>query len=284
MLMDTYFPFDEGPGASSYSDRWRLMARIWAFPGVVGGRLNELALTLGTGEITVDTGAVWILGCYGENTSTKDVTVTSDGMLVARLDVAANTIELVFREGVSVPSKTEAIWELPLALMVSSSMVDVRTFTTGDTNPPGTVIYHGGSTLPRGYLAADGSAVRRVIYDRLFAAIGTVHGSGDGSTTFNVPDARDRSPAAVGGAVTLASKFGEAGHALSIAELASHNHREVGGGGGEMAYTAVSSNALVVGGGGQQISWGYPYTDPTGSGNAHNTWHPCIGLTAAIKY
>ncbi|MBW1279273.1 phage tail protein [Escherichia coli] len=46
------------------------------------------------------------------------------------------------------------------------------------------------NTPPTGWLAADGSAVSRNIYARLFSRIGTTWGAGDGSTTFNLPDLR----------------------------------------------------------------------------------------------
>lgn len=59
-------------------------------------------------------------------------------------------------------------------------------------NPAGSVIAFAGSTAPSGYLHCDGSAVSRTTYADLFAAIGTAHGSGDGSTTFNLPDYRGR--------------------------------------------------------------------------------------------
>ena len=43
---------------------------------------------------------------------------------------------------------------------------------------------------PAGWLKADGSAVSRTDYANLFSAIGTTFGTGDGSTTFNLPDLR----------------------------------------------------------------------------------------------
>ena len=39
---------------------------------------------------------------------------------------------------------------------------------------------------------ADGSAISRTTYAALFEIIGTTYGSGDGSTTFNLPDKRER--------------------------------------------------------------------------------------------
>lgn len=46
------------------------------------------------------------------------------------------------------------------------------------------------NTAPTGWLKANGSAVSRTTYADLYAAIGTTFGSGDGSTTFNLPDLR----------------------------------------------------------------------------------------------
>jgi len=58
--------------------------------------------------------------------------------------------------------------------------------------PSGVVFPFAGTTAPFGYLVCDGSAVSRAEYKELFQAIGTSHGSGDGSTTFNIPDYRGR--------------------------------------------------------------------------------------------
>jgi len=58
--------------------------------------------------------------------------------------------------------------------------------------PPGALQLFAMQTAPSGWLICDGSAVSRVTYANLFAAIGTLYGVGDGSTTFNVPDARGR--------------------------------------------------------------------------------------------
>ena len=49
-----------------------------------------------------------------------------------------------------------------------------------------------GATPPEGTLLCDGSAVSRDTYSELFAAIGTTWGEGDGSTTFNLPDLRNK--------------------------------------------------------------------------------------------
>ena len=54
--------------------------------------------------------------------------------------------------------------------------------------PTGTVISSASSATPTGYLYCNGAAVSRATYADLFSAIGTTYGTGDGSTTFNLPN------------------------------------------------------------------------------------------------
>ena len=54
----------------------------------------------------------------------------------------------------------------------------------------GSIFGNARSSVPTGYLLCDGSLVSRTIYSRLFNAIGTTYGSGNGSTTFAIPDGR----------------------------------------------------------------------------------------------
>ena len=54
--------------------------------------------------------------------------------------------------------------------------------------PTGTVVPFAGATAPDGFLICDGSAISRTRYADLFAVIGTTYGTGDGNTTFNLPD------------------------------------------------------------------------------------------------
>jgi microcystin-dependent protein len=73
--------------------------------------------------------------------------------------------------------------------------------TTGISTPAinagnivGEVCFFGMTTAPAGFLKANGAAVSRTTYADLFAAIGTTYGTGDGSTTFNLPDMRGEFP------------------------------------------------------------------------------------------
>lgn len=66
--------------------------------------------------------------------------------------------------------------------------VDTQTFNVGV--PTGAIAYFAHTTVPFGWLKANGAAVSRTVYANLFALIGTTYGAGDGRTTFNLPDLR----------------------------------------------------------------------------------------------
>lgn len=99
-------------------------------------------------------------------------------------------------------------------------------------NPVGTIIMFGGTILQPGYLDATtvGLTVSRTDYARLFAAIGTTWGAGDGSTTFGLPGMAGRVPMGCFGvsdgviANTVGSKGGERYETLSTDEMPSHGH------------------------------------------------------------
>jgi len=55
---------------------------------------------------------------------------------------------------------------------------------------PGQVSFFAQSAAPAGWVKANGALLSRTVYLNLFAAIGTVFGAGDGSTTFGIPDLR----------------------------------------------------------------------------------------------
>jgi microcystin-dependent protein len=101
--------------------------------------------------------------------------------------------------------------------------------------PPGVFVPFLGASVPDGWLLCDGSAVSRVTYSDLFAAIGTAGGPGDGSTTFNLPDLRGRIPVGRDAAQPEFDTLGETGgaktHTLAKGEMPVHNHGGATGGG-----------------------------------------------------
>lgn len=79
------------------------------------------------------------------------------------------------------------------------SNVFLQTTITGSTSevvapllPAGVVVAWAGSSAPAGWQLCDGSAISRSIYSALYSICGDIFGSGNGSTTFNVPDIRGR--------------------------------------------------------------------------------------------
>lgn len=62
----------------------------------------------------------------------------------------------------------------------------------GGGTPTGSVTAFAGDTAPYGWLLCDGSAISRTDYASLYSVIGTKYGSGDGSTTFNLPNLVDK--------------------------------------------------------------------------------------------
>jgi microcystin-dependent protein len=56
--------------------------------------------------------------------------------------------------------------------------------------PTAAVLPFAGVSAPKGWLLCDGRSISRETYASLFEAIGTMYGSGDGETTFNLPDYR----------------------------------------------------------------------------------------------
>jgi len=68
--------------------------------------------------------------------------------------------------------------------------------------PAGAILAFGGATAPTGWLLCEGALVSRTTYANLYAAILNAHGSGDGTTTFALPDYRGRFIRGRDGAVT----------------------------------------------------------------------------------
>ena len=74
---------------------------------------------------------------------------------------------------------------------LDQALQDVKRYVD-DALPIGSYIQFAGSQAPAGFLVCNGGAISRTTYSELFAVIGTTYGSGDGSTTFNLPNLTDR--------------------------------------------------------------------------------------------
>jgi len=160
----------------------------------------------------------------------------------------------------------------------------------------GTIVSWAKDSTPTGWLQCDGSAVSRSTYAALFTAIGTTYGTGDGSSTFNLPDLRGRtvcgkdnmggsaanritSAVTVDGTV-LGQTGGSQSHTLTEAQLPSHRHGAEAHSGDTNDYVGGSTNTfgLKVTNNGSYINW-----SATGSGNAHTNIQPLLIALYIIK-
>lgn len=129
----------------------------------------------------------------------------------------------------------------------------------------------------------DGREVSRTTYATLFAAIGTVHGAGDGTTTFNLPDGRGRSLIGSGTGDGLSAfrdinspYAGEETHVQTVSEMPVHSHT-----------LTVPVNKTGENGEGVANHWRQSdptgTTDPAGSGTPMNITHACLVAHLHIK-
>ena len=146
----------------------------------------------------------------------------------------------------------------------------------------GSIILYPKSIIPKDFLVCDGSAVSRDLYAALFNVIGTTYGSGDGSTTFNLPDFSGKIPLGVSVGYNIGSTGGEASHALLSTEIAAHTHTipghthnsgitattpEFTHSVGQPAYNYSKLNGGANSGGSQSITYGFY----NGMGNTNMT-------------
>lgn len=116
----------------------------------------------------------------------------------------------------------------------NTTQIATTAFVTQNAVLTGSLMMWPTASAPSGYLLCNGATVPRSTYAALFAVIGTTFGSGDGSTTFTLPDYRDRMPI---GSNTIAASIGATGgskDAIAVshthtATQASHTHFIAGG-------------------------------------------------------
>ncbi|MBY5998250.1 phage tail protein [Tritonibacter mobilis] len=187
-------------------------------------------------------------------------------------------------------------------------------------SPIGTVVSYAGTTAPERWLLCYGQAVSRTTYATLFSVIGTAFGAGDGTTTFNVPDCRGRVAAGkdnMGGTaaerltsgkggvagITLGASGGVEEHALTVAELAEHDHSGNTGQAGKHKHSSTARIKITGSGAYGQFDGGSSFDNGTynfsdimnnapdhshtipsdGSGEAHPNVQPTIVFNTIIK-
>jgi microcystin-dependent protein len=159
--------------------------------------------------------------------------------------------------------------------------------------PTGALMPYAGTSAPTGFLLCYGQAISRSTYADLFSAISTTYGTGDGSSTFNLPDLRGRVVAGqddMGGSSadrltdqtgglngdTLGDTGGSETHTLTTAQMPAHTHTVA-------AQQQVGGDSTNRGGSGQLGAAATITSSSTGGDSAHNNVQPTIILNYIIR-
>src|SRR5690606_24360714 len=225
------------------------------------------------GDVAVIAGADPLQGNYivGWPEAVTNVPIAAADLLNPRIDEiylvvqdhtydnnGANIVpRLAVRDGTPSSSPTppgpDASWKAYLLLATvdvgagvtvieDDDIIDRRTYIVADSAgggfaPTGSIMAFAGTTAPDGWLMCTGQAVSRTTFKRLFAVLGTTYGPGDGSTTFNLPDLRQRFPlgkaasgtgstlGATGGAIDHTHSGPSHTHSMSHAHSMAHSHQ-----------------------------------------------------------
>lgn len=243
--------------------------------------------------------------------STKILTMTSLGVMSAAYTLDGSTIALSSNV-IGVPAGGITATQLASDSVTTVKILDanVTTAKIADSSvtlaklaaalavfllPTGAVIPYasatGGETPPTGFLLCGGQEASRTTYAALFAAIGTTYGSGDGSTTFNLPDlrgnvvlGRDNMNGTSANRVTFAVSGVDTTHVgaigstqsvtLALGNLPSHTH-SITDPGHVHAMATDSTGANIYGNGANAGS-----SAAAPGGTTHNTSSASTGITA----
>ncbi len=213
----------------------------------------------------------------------KIIAVAADG--TATITIGGDNTEI---SGIAVASHVSAVpgFACWLAVDGRDAFIIATIGPEVAAMPTGVVLPTAAGAAPAGWLLCDGSLVSRTTYARLFSVIGVTYGSGDGTSTFALPDMRGR--VAVGRDTTQPefNSLGEVGgaktHTLTVGEMPAHEH-------------AMDTPRWFAA---DELSGGSIYTPPTsptatrrpnrptssvGGGGAHNNLQPYRVLNHIIK-
>jgi microcystin-dependent protein len=153
----------------------------------IGGNLSVSSNLLITGNTAV-----------GSNLTVAANTNVGGNITIASLTESrtVSTGALVVSGGLGVAGNVNVGNEIRTPTMpagTANTAVATTQFVAVNSVPTGAIhMFANVTTAPTGWLFCNGAAVSRATFSALFSVLGTTYGSGDGSTTFNIPDFRDR--------------------------------------------------------------------------------------------
>ena len=314
---DPTINWSEGQAPSSINDSARaMMAATAKFRDDIAGAI-----------VTSGTSANYVVTSYQQFDSLTHL----NGQVIAFTPHATNTGSQCFLNVDGLGSKTVRLatgTDVPAGTLIQGTPyevvynnVDGVFYLKGFYGSPyliplgATIEYWAGAAPNSSFVFPFGQAISRTVYSSLFGLIGGQYGSGDGSTTFNLPDLRGRVVGCVdnmggttanrlasGGVAsvrhTLGGAGGEDAHTLTIAEIPAHSHStnvsdpgHTHGSthsGQNLAYAGVQNGWGITGSSSQQISTSTPFgisgagtgisisINNNGGGAAHNVIQPTI--------
>jgi len=216
--------------------------------------------SLATGSGTVNAGTINQMAWYAGTGSTVSGLATGNSGVLVTSGAGVPSIGTVLPNGIT--ATTQATNDNTTAIATDAFVQAAATAASLISTPVGVCLPFGGAAAPSAsWVLAAGQAISRTTFASAFAVFGVVYGSGDGSTTFNVPDLRGRVPVeadAAGG--TPASR-------ISTATLSAVTP---GGSGGAQTATATTSssgvNGINYGNVGGQTSGGWSGSAPAQAG------------------
>lgn len=243
------------------------------------------------GDITA--GYTWASGATVTPTKLNDAinlaTIDANAVTTAKIADSAITAAKLAASCINGQVEKTSFADADEVLLYDSSgaVLKKATFLTASNAilPAGMVMPFAVNSAPSGWLSCDGSAVSRSTYARLFSAISTTYGAGNGSTTFNIPDLRGIFIRGTG-AQTISGTTYTGTHAAKERDaLQGHRHSLTNGtsiwrnGGG----TAITSGGVS---GAFDVTVGDPTTDGTNGTprTAAETRPANISLLYCIKF
>ena len=280
-----------------------------AIAGVASITMSDANKTLTSNNGITDEARKMILKISGTLTATREVVVPQKEKLYVVHNGATGGkvhIKTSAATGVEVSpgfkalvycDDTNVISVMPQALNETATANDVLSYdgsnwvassATGLAFSTGMIMNWAGNLAspPSGWLVCDGTAVSRTTYASLFTAISTAFGTGDGSTTFNIPDMRDKFVIGAGSTYNQGDTGGSAD-----ATLVSHTHTGSGSTGAAGAHDyehqAAYHTVVKYGSYGTYYNYGGGTPDDTAyllrTGPVGNHSHSLTSLTLSTE-
>ena len=224
----------EGMNPSSVNDAGRMMMGAvkrwydWTIPKTTGGTATAFTLTYSVSPGGFYDGMTHVVRFNAANGTSATLNVNGMG-----------TKPLYYHSSGAWRVAPPGLWDADEIFEVTYDATAGAYFVRRPGSPKtGSTLDFTASTAPGGFILPYGQAISRTTYAGLFAVLGTTYGTGDGSTTFNLPDYRGRVSAGkddMGG--SAASRLSQSTAAVVTASIS----------GTTMTVSAVTSGTLAVG-------------------------------------